>query len=618
MPLTRARLIPLAVLLLFATGATSFAATKANVSAALNYQALPPNQQAVIAVVFDIPPGYHIQSNKPTNPAYIPTEVTLSPNPAIEAYAPIFPPDEIRNYPALGRLNVYEGKAIVYIPIRTKPNAPQGPLHLEGTAQYQMCNDQTCFPPDNPTFAIDTTIVAPGTPLLPNQPELFSNFDPSEFAKLMPAPVVKPSGPKVFGRELGTGLDPFAFLAAFLVGIIFNIMPCVLPVVPLKIMGFYEVSQHNRLKSLLLSLVFGAGIVLVFAVLGFFVVVLRKFDWGELYKYWQFRAAIVVLMLVLAGSMFNVFTVLLPTSIYNFTPRHDTYLGNFLFGILTAILSTPCTFGLFFALLVWAVAQPAAVGLSLLITVGIGMAFPYIVLSAFPEVARNFPRTGPWAELVKQLMGFLLIASAVFFARGFIEGPLGEKAFWWMLFAVVAAAGIYLIVRSIQYSRTMVGRLVATAVALLLVLPSLAFTLRQTNPPIDWKRYDPAAVAAARESGRIVMVEFTAAWCGNCIALETSTFHDPRTVEAIKRHRAVAFRADLTDKTAPGWPELRKITPVGAIPLTAIFSAKLTEPIQLTGIYSASDLAAALETASRGEKSAVADSASQTPAQPSP
>src|SRR2546421_10469086 len=158
-------------ILLLMVSTTCFAATKANVSAALNYQSLPPNQQAVIAVVFDIPPGYHIQSNKPTNPAYIATEVTLAPNAAIEAYAPIFPPDEIRNYPALGRLNVYEGKAIVYIPIRTKPNAPQGPLHLEGSAQYQMCNDQTCFPPDNPTFAIDTTIVPGGTALVPNQPE---------------------------------------------------------------------------------------------------------------------------------------------------------------------------------------------------------------------------------------------------------------------------------------------------------------------------------------------------------------------------------------------------------------------------------------------------------------
>ena len=125
--------------------------------------------------------------------------------------------------------------------------------------------------------------------------------------------------------------------------------PALIPVqpavVPLKAIGFYEVSQHNRALSLGFGAIFSLGLVMTFAALGLFVVVLRVLNWGELFANPWFLAGIVVILAVMGLSMFGVFTVGLPTSVYRFTPRHDTYLGNFLFGILTAILSTPCTFG---------------------------------------------------------------------------------------------------------------------------------------------------------------------------------------------------------------------------------------------------------------------------------
>src|SRR5204863_9967441 len=138
-----------------------------------------------------------------------------------------------------------------------------------------------------------------------------------------------------------------------------------------------------------------------------------------------------------------------------------------------------------------------AVCLSLMMMLGVGMAFPYFVLSAFPELARRMPRTGPWAELVKEMMGFLLILSAVYFARRFIEGFFGEKVFWWALFGVVMAAGIYLIVRTAKFSVRVGPRLAAVVIALLMVAPAGAFAYRITNPPIAWKTYTAAGVAEA-------------------------------------------------------------------------------------------------------------------------
>jgi thiol:disulfide interchange protein len=225
------------------------------------------------------------------------------------------------------------------------------------------------------------------------------------------------------------------------------------------------------------------------------------------------------------------------------------------------------------------------------------MALPYVLLSGFPEVARRFPRSGPWAELVKQMMAFLLLASAVFFARRFIAQAAGDDVFWWALFAVVASAGVFLVARTVQFSPRLAPRLVAAATALLFVAPALAFTIRQTNPPIDWKPYDAVAVDQARKAGKTVVLEFTAAWCSNCIALETSVFHDARTVEAFKKHGVAPFRVDLTRDDAPEWKVLSDISGVGAIPLTAVFPPGASQPIQLPGLYSTDDLVGALETA---------------------
>src|SRR5439155_26767090 len=106
-------------------------------------------------------------------------------------------------------------------------------------------------------------------------------------------------------------------------------------------------------------------------------------------------------------------------AVYRFSPSHETVVGNVMFGSFTAILSTPCTFGMFFGLLIWASAQPGWIGTALLMTVGAGMAAPYLVLSAIPEVAGRLPRCGPWSEIGKHPMAVMVLAVAAYSARQF-------------------------------------------------------------------------------------------------------------------------------------------------------------------------------------------------------
>jgi thiol:disulfide interchange protein DsbD len=227
--------------------------------------------------------------------------------------------------------------------------------------------------------------------------------------------------------------------------------------------------------------------------------------------------------------------------------------------------------------------------------VGVGMAFPYFVLSAVPEVARKFPRTGPWPEVVKQFMGFLLLATALYFAQP-LFGHVSKDIFWWSLFGILAAGGVFLVVRGIQLSPNFTPRLVSAAVALAIVLPTFYVVRRITEKPFKWIPYSDQTLASSTASGRIVLIDFTADWCGNCHFLEAKVLHDPNVVHAINQHQVVMLQADMTNEDAAARPLLDKLNSAGAgsIPLTAVYLPNHSQPTLLKGIYSADDLVTTL------------------------
>jgi thiol:disulfide interchange protein DsbD len=597
---------------------------RAKVESAINTTALRAGSDGVLAVVVDIAPGYHAQSAKPLDENLIAFKVTPGKNPAVEFKAPMYPPGKIETYTALGKLSVYDGRVIAYVPFAVQPDAPIGTVTLTGEVGYQICDDKQCFQPESRTFSVETRVAGADEEVKGNREELFAGYrEPTRGSRTPPAPspVQRPTTtatttttqsqtqPPAVEQERSWSA-PLWFGAAFLAGLIFNLMPCVLPVMPIKAAGFYEVAQHRRSQSIILGGVFSLGVIAFFTVLAILILVLRTLTWSELFSNQWFVWAIVIVLVAMAASMFGAFTFNLPTSVYRFTPRHDTYAGNFLFGIFTAVLSTPCTAPLFPALMAWAYYQPPAIGVPAMMMVGVGMAFPYFVLSAFPGLARKFPRSGPWAELVKQMMGFLLLVAAAYFAGSI---TLKYPNFWWPVVAVVAVACVYLVARTVQITDRAGAVAFSSALAVALLGGALYLAVPASgilgggagSVQASWEPYSTETFDAARAQGKVVLVKFTANWCLNCQLIEQTVFSNADVWEAMRKRGVVALKADFTKANPEAKELLLQLNPTGGIPVTAIYAPAWGKPLVFESVYTSPTLLDALAKAAGESVAAV-------------
>jgi thiol:disulfide interchange protein DsbD len=258
----------------------------------------------------------------------------------------------------------------------------------------------------------------------------------------------------------------------------------------------------------------------------------------------------------------------------------------------------------------WAATKPPAVGVATMMTVGVGMAFPDVLLSAFPEAARKFPRVGPWSELFKQMLGFVLLAFTVFFAAGRFTHPAGQ---WWAAVPVAVMAALYLMARTVQLTKEARPVAISSLLAVSIVTASVLVACRFSgvfDPPaaaggpagggagavgIEWAPYSDSQLESARKAGKIVLIKFTANWCLNCQYVEATVYHDAKAIDALRRHDVAMLKADLTTDDAPRWSRLREITPTGGIPLTAIYPPGYDKPVQISSVYTTETLVKTLD-----------------------
>ena len=373
---------------------------------------------------------------------------------------------------------------------------------------------------------------------------------PGRLAAQIRAPLGADAAPGAGGAGgPGMGLAS-AMLAAFLGGIILNLMPCVFPVLSLKILGFVNLAGEDPAKVWRHGLLFAAGVLVSFwAVAGILLAVkaaVPAAGWGFQLKEPAVVISMCLLFFLLALNLFGVFEIGTSlTAIGSGATSAAGAWGSFLSGVLATVVATPCTGPFMGAAIGVALTQPPGWALAIFTFLGLGMAFPYLLLSRFPAWLKAIPRPGPWMESLKQFLGFLLMAFAmwlVWILNG-LRGPEGLSRLLAGLLVVGFAAWVY--GRWGSMGRRKPVRVAAIALALACLVGGADIALSRA-PESPWQPYSPELVAALRDSSKPVFVDFTADWCVTCQANKKVALNTDRVQRAFRQHKVELVQANWT------------------------------------------------------------------------
>jgi len=409
-------------------------------------------------------------------------------------------------------------------------------------------------------------------------------------------------------------------LYAFIGGLILNIMPCVLPVIALKILGFINHARHEPGRVRLLGLVYAAGVLVSFMVLAAVVIGVkaagRHAGWGMQFGSPVFIVCLTTLITLVALNLFGVFDVTLggrTLSAAGQLASKPGAPGAFFNGLLATALATPCTAPFLAPALGFAFAQKSSLILLIFLFVGLGLAAPYVVLSWNPVWLRFLPKPGAWMEKFKIAMGFPMLATAVWLFN-LAYDYYGKNVLWLGVFLVVVALAAWIFGEFVQRGRS--GKSIALVIVLLLLAGDYAFALENqlhwrepvavadsmaTSPAspegIDWQPWSPNAVVKAQSEGHPVLVDFTADWCLTCQVNKKLAIEIPSVRQKLKAINAVALAGDYTHFPDNITVELNRY---GRVPLVLIYPKESgAQPIVLPEVLTPGIVLDALNRAAR-------------------
>lgn len=568
--------------------------------ALVQYGEVAQGAQQTIAVVMDHGPGFHSWPNTAQlvipewlGDGFFPIETRLdsfetSPGLTVNEAGILWPPPEAVpvDYLMTGStqdLLSFKGRTVILVPVSVAIDAPLGDANVALKLTYQSCDETTCYPPEEPTFSLPFKVVAVGTDFMDSAAADPDGVFSAALAGTTPgaAAGAAPVTFNLFGWQFAVssggafGLISLLLLAA-LGGLLLNFTPCVLPVLPIKIMGMSRAAGDPR-RLIILGLAMSLGVVAFWMVIGGAIAFVTGFSAiSSLFQTSWFSLLVGLFVAVMAVGMLGLFDIVLPQSVYRYQPKQETLPGAFGFGVMTAVLSTPCTAPFMGTAAAWAARQAPAITLTTFGAIGFGMALPYLLLSFRPNLLGQVPRTGPASTVLKQVMGLLMMAVAAFFLGIPIASALrrppapASRAYWWVVAAFVVAACVWMLWRSLQLTARplrrafFAGTAAAGALAMLALVPGLT-----SQGPIDWTYYTPEKLAAVQAEGKVAVVDFTAEWCLNCKALEKSVLHRPEVVRRLAQEGVVPIKVDLTGNNPEGRALLQQLGSVG-IPFLAV------------------------------------------------
>jgi len=398
------------------------------------------------------------------------------------------------------------------------------------------------------------------------------------------------------------GTLALALLGALVGGLVLNLMPCVFPVLAIKVLGFTQHAEDRRAHRLG-GLAYTLGVVLSFLALGALMLALRaagqQLGWGFQLQSPAVVAALTVLFTVIGLNLAGVFEFgqFVPSRAATLEARHPT-VNSFLTGMLAVAVASPCTAPFMGASLGLAVGLPALQALAVFGAIGFGMALPYLAASWWPAVARLLPKPGMWMDTFKKFMAFPMFGTAVWllWVLGQQTGIDGAGALLALLVAlalVLWALGLRGRSRLLLASVALVvGGFLAVAIGPNVIKAAIPSALAAAEPGARWQPWSPERVQTALGDGRPVFVDFTAAWCVTCQYNKKTTLANDEVLQAMDGAKVQTFRADWTRRDAAITAELTRLGRSG-VPVY-LLQAPGKPPIVLSEILSVADVKDAL------------------------
>ena len=359
---------------------------------------------------------------------------------------------------------------------------------------------------------------------------------------------------------------------AFAGGMILNLMPCVFPVLAMKILSLERMAQGERRAALVGAALYAAGIVVAFVVLGALIVGLRmagdSVGWGFQFQSVTFVMLMCWLLFAISLNLLGVFSFGTGIAALGGAGRLSGHMGDVLTGVLAVVVATPCTAPFMGAAIAGALSASPVAGIAIFVAMGLGLAAPYLLLAAVPGLVRRLPRPGAWMEIVRQALAFPMLATCVWLAWvATLQG--GQVAVPLLAGGMVLVAFAAWLVRQAQ-DMVMAGRggrdgmvlfcrggaLLAVALAVggvTMVPPALAPQgggSGVAHPADGVEAFSQARLDALRAQGRPVFIDMTAAWCISCLVNERVALSPQRVRDAFARQGVVYMKGDWTGRDA--------------------------------------------------------------------
>ncbi len=573
---------------------------------AAHFTASTADSPARLFVTAHLDPGWHLYSITQAPGGPVRTQIRPKESSAFRLTGPFTadPPPEKKIEAVFNNLTVetHSGAVTWSAPIEFAPGVDPATVKITGSVYAQLCDPGACLPPKDFSF---TAAFEPGQPAKPSaavaKPRAVESH--AVAAPVPPAPTVLSFNAEdlhanVQKQDEDVSLAWEAMLG-FLGGILLNFMPCVLPVIGLKIFSFLEQSAHDRRTALMLNVWYSAGLIAVFLLLAALATSLHR-GWGLLFQETGFNIFMVVVLFAMGLSFLGVWEFPIPgfagAGPAQEMARREGFAGAFSKGVITTLLATPCIGPLMGGAVAWALNQPPVKTYAVFSSIGLGMASPYLLIGAFPGLVRFLPKPGAWMETFKHIMGFVLLGSVVyiftFLDWSYVVPTIGLVfAVWagcWWIGRIGMTAELGPKLRGWAGAAAFVGLMwIFLFPGVDAVVPQ-GFPLRfhglqkemqerlELSAGGRWRPFKSRSqLADALNAGKTVLIDFTANWCPNCKFLESTVLDTKDVYEVFDKNSVVTLRADWT-KNDPEVTAMLDLLNSQQVPVIAIFSA--TDP----------------------------------------